>query len=318
MKFQTRSAVCVVRSADLVQRNTKDGPKNQLEVVTDDGKLQTWNAGLWSAAQPLIGCYAAVEYRDKARPYPGEWLLDQIRPATDSEADAYIAGEAPRLREMTVEQAIAAPPAERSESTRMESARRATTPARAHDGGWSAGGMEFSAVGAAAAQGGIRDVQIHAEAACAVAAQLVGESPLYALDALAYVKTVKALTKVFSEGASDESLADLAEVLGADNLAALAVLNQMDSLASGGEEPTPAEASPTSNGNGPRVAETHVTEFSRQLNGSWVPTKAEREKLLAAGWSEEDLTVSAIASGRGPRDPDDVPFIGVTAKEMTS
>jgi len=318
MKFQTRSAVCVVRSADLVQRNTKDGPKNQLEVVTDDGKLQTWTAGLWSAAQPLIGCYASVEYRDKARPYPGEWLLDQIRPATDSEADAYIAGEAPRLREMTVEQAIAAPPTERSESTRTESARRATSPSRAHDGGWSAGVMESTAAGTAAAQGGIRDAQIHAQAGCTVAAQLVGESSPYALDALAYVKTVKALTKVFREGASDESLADLAEVLGADNLAALAVLNQMDSLASGCEEPTPAGASPSSSHNGPRVAEPHVIEFSGKLEGSWVPTRAEREKLLTAGWSEEDLTVTAIASGRGPLDPDDVPFLGATAKDVTS
>jgi hypothetical protein len=308
MKPQTRSAVCVVRSADLVQRNTKDGPKNQLEVVTDDGKLQTWTAGLWSAAQPLIGCYAAVEYRDKARPYPGEWLLDLIRPATDSEADAYIAGEAPRLREMSVEQAIAAPPTLGSDSTRTESARRATTPARAHDGGWSAGGRASPAAGVAAAQGGIRDAQIHAQAACTVAAKLVGDSSLYALDALAYVKTVKALAKVFSEGASDESLADLAEVLGADNLAALSVLNQMDSLASGGEEPTPAEVSPSSSGNGPRVEEPHVTQFSSKLKGAWVPTNAEREKLLAAGWSEEDLTVSAIASGRGPLDPDDVLF----------
>jgi hypothetical protein len=51
-----------------------------------------------------------------------------------------------------------------------------------------------------------------------------------------------------------------------------------------------------------------VTEFSRQLNGSWVPTRVEREKLLVAGWSEDDLTVSAISSGRGPLDPDDVPF----------
>ena len=123
--------------------------------------------------------------------------------------------------------------------------------------------------------------------------------------------------KVFSEGASDESLADLAEVLGADNLAALAVLNQMDSLASRGEDPTPAEASPSSNHNGPRVAETHVTQLSGTVNGRWVPTKAEREKLLAAGWSEEDLTVSAIASGLGPLDPD-VPFTGATANDVTS
>jgi hypothetical protein len=316
MKPQTRSAVCVVRSADLVQRNTKEGPKNQLEVVTDDGKLQTWNAGLWSAVEPLIGCYASVEYRDKARPYPGEWLLDRIRPATDSEADAYIAGETPSLRELGVEQAIAVAPTLGSDSTRTESARRATTPVRAQDGGWSASGLESPAAGAAAAQGGIRDAQIHAQTACTVAAQLVGD--FYALDALAYVKTVKALTKVFSEGASDESLADLAEVLGADNLAALAVLNQMDSLASGGEEPTPAEASPSSNGNGPRIAETHVTQFSGKVKGRWVPTKAEREKLLAAGWSEEDLTVTAISSGRGPLDPDDVPFIGATAKGGTS
>jgi len=308
----------VVRSADQVQRNTKDGPKKQLEVVTDDGKLQTWNAGLWSAVQPLIGCYAAVEYHDKARPYPGEWLLDQIRPATDSEADAYIAGEAPRLRELPVEQAIAAPPAPGSDSTRMESTRTATTPVRAQDGGWSAGGMESSAAAPAAAQGGIRDAQIRAQTACKVAAHLVANSSVYALDALTYVKTVKALTKVFGEGASDESLADLAEVLGADNLAALAVLNQMDSLAGGGEEPTPAEASPSSNGNGPRVAEPHVTQFSGKLKGTWAPTKDEREKLLAAGWSEEDLTVSAIASGRGPLDPDDVPFIGATAEGVTS
>jgi len=138
------------------------------------------------------------------------------------------------------------------------------------------------------------------------------------VDADTQPSATKALTKVFSEGASDESLADLAEVLGADNLAALAVLNQMDSLASGGEEPTPAEASPSSNRNDPRVAETHVTQLSGKVKARWVPTTAEREKLLAAGWSEEDLTVSAIASRRGPLDPNDVPFIGATAKEVTS
>ena len=58
--------------------------------------------------------------------------------------------------------------------------------------------------------------------------------------------------------------------------------------------------------------------MSGRVKCTWVPTKAEREKLLAAGWSEEDMTVSAIASGRGPMDPDDVPFIGATAKEVTS
>ena len=310
MKPQTRSAVCVVRAADLVQRTTKDGPKKQLEVVTDDGKLQTWNAGLWSVVQPLIGCYSAVEYHDKPKPYPGEWLLDNVRPATDSEADAYVAGEAPRVGALTYEQVIAAPPATSS-----------GPPARVHAQTTDERGRLAPGSGPAGpAAAGSRDAQIHARVAAKIAFELSAKRPPgeYALDSVRIVKVIKALTRVFATGAHDDTeLAKLAAALGADELEAFALLNQMDSLAGAADELAPLEAWPSTNGNGPRVDADVVVNTSKAV-GVWVPTAAQRNKLLAAGWREQDMTVSAIAKGHGPQDPDDVPFYPATAEGVTS
>jgi hypothetical protein len=78
----------------------------------------------------------------------------EIRSATDSEADAYIAGETPRLSELAVEQAIAVPPTLGSDSTRNP---------REGTGRWLVSGRDgIPPAAAAAAQGGIRDPQIHA------------------------------------------------------------------------------------------------------------------------------------------------------------
>jgi hypothetical protein len=300
-----------------VQRNTKDGPKKQLEVVTDDGKLQTWNAGLWSVVEPLIGCYTAVEYHDKPKPYPGEWLLDNIRPATDSEADAYVAGGAPRVGGSMYEQAITAPLATSSGPAATPALEE--TAAQVHTQPTDERGRLAPGFGSAGrAEAGSRDAAVHAQVAAKIAFELSARrTPVVdAVDSIVTVKVIKALARVFATGADDDAtLAKLAAALGADELEAFALLNQMDSLAGVADEVAPAEASPSTNGNGPRVdADVVVVTASNADVGVWVPTDAQRKKLLAAGWSEHAMTVSAIAKGHGPRDPDDVPFYPATAE----
>jgi len=55
----------------------------------------------------------------------------------------------------------------------------------------------------------------------------------------------------------------------------------MDSLAGAADELAPAETSPSTNGNGPRVDVDVVVTASKADVGVWMPTAAQRKKLLA-------------------------------------
>lgn len=227
------NAVVIVRGATIVNRQNKAGEtKRQLEVTVDDGKLQTFNLSLLGPAEQLVGCYAAVEYREKQKPYPGEWLLDSIRAATDEEADAYSNGSALRLgKGLTYEQAISAP----SASAPPVQAPAATTAPQAAPAAAAPATSSAPAVsGPSAAGGASKDEIIAAECAAKIALGLweagslstIGESGSDA--AIKAAELIKALTVVLVGGAKDDGdLATLAAVLGADEMTAFAYLNQL-------------------------------------------------------------------------------------------